>query len=141
MKLNSPAFGTGLLAAVASFLCCFTPILALVVGAGAATSASAWAEKWQPVLWTVSALAFALAGWQFYQKRKKKTAVIMLQSTLTCPHCGFQKKETMPENACTFFYECESCHSLLKPKPGDCCVFCSYGTTKCPPMQSGEFCC
>ncbi|MFA9408701.1 MAG: GDCCVxC domain-containing (seleno)protein, partial [Candidatus Dadabacteria bacterium] len=28
---------------------------------------------------------------------------------------------------------------LLKPKPGDCCVFCSYGSVKCPSIQEG--CC
>jgi hypothetical protein len=28
---------------------------------------------------------------------------------------------------------------LLRPKPGDCCVFCSYGSVKCPPMR-GENC-
>jgi hypothetical protein len=25
---------------------------------------------------------------------------------------------------------------LLKPLPGDCCVICSYGTVKCPPVQA-----
>lgn len=42
----------------------------------------------------------------------------------------------MPQDACLYFYECESCHTLLRPKPGDCCVFCSFGTTACPPKQS-----
>jgi hypothetical protein len=23
----------------------------------------------------------------------------------------------------------------LRPKAGDCCVFCSYGTVPCPPVQ------
>ena len=23
------------------------------------------------------------------------------------------------------------------PKPGDCCVFCSYATVPCPPVQVG----
>ncbi|MFZ1223096.1 MAG: GDCCVxC domain-containing (seleno)protein [Dokdonella sp.] len=64
-----------------------------------------------------------------------------LQSTITCPSCGFQKTETMPTNACQWFYECCSCHELLKPLPGDCCVFCSYGTVKCPPIQLGSSCC
>ena len=59
-------------------------------------------------------------------------------SILTCPVCGFQKEETMPTDACQFFYQCESCHSILKPKPGDCCVFCSYGTEKCPSKQVPE---
>ena len=58
-----------------------------------------------------------------------------LQSVLTCPECGFRKEETMPTDACLYFYECEGCKALLSPKAGDCCVFCSYGTVKCPPLQ------
>jgi len=48
-------------------------------------------------------------------------------STLTCPDCGFQSKEAMPDNACIWFIACPGCGERLKPKPGDCCVFCSYG--------------
>ncbi len=70
-----------------------------------------------------------------------KPAGVMLESVLTCPHCGFQKEETMPTDACMFFYECSQCKAMLKPKKGDCCVFCSYGTVKCPPMQLGASCC
>ena len=66
---------------------------------------------------------------------------IQLQSTITCPICGHSKEETMPTDACQYFYECESCHTLLKPKQGDCCVFCSYGTVKCPPIQMNKNCC
>lgn len=55
------------------------------------------------------------------------------ESTLTCPECGFQKTEEMPTDSCVFFWECEDCKRLLKPKHGDCCVFCSYGSVKCPP--------
>lgn len=58
-----------------------------------------------------------------------------LQSTLTCPVCGFSKTETMPMEACVRFYECPNCHTLLRPKVGDCCVFCSYGDVKCPSQQ------
>ena len=25
--------------------------------------------------------------------------------------------------------------AALRPKPGDCCVFCSYGSVPCPPVQ------
>ena len=32
--------------------------------------------------------------------------------------------------------ECERCKTLLRPKAGDCCVFCSYGSVKCPPVQA-----
>jgi hypothetical protein len=57
-------------------------------------------------------------------------------STLTCPHCGHAKTEPMPTDACQWFYECGQCHAVLKPKPGDCCVFCSYGSVPCPPIQA-----
>lgn len=63
---------------------------------------------------------------------------VILKSTLTCPECGTAKVETMPTNACLYFYECTACQTLLKPKHGDCCVFCSYGTTPCPPIQEGK---
>jgi len=41
----------------------------------------------------------------------------------------------MPEDSCQYIYECGACHALHKPKDGDCCVFCSYGTVPCPPKQ------
>ena len=57
------------------------------------------------------------------------------QSVITCPRCGVTKLETMPINTCQYFYECTGCGTLLRPKPGDCCVFCSYGSVPCPPVQ------
>jgi hypothetical protein len=42
----------------------------------------------------------------------------------------------MPADACLYFYECVSCAARLRPKPGDCCVFCSFGSIRCPPMQA-----
>lgn len=66
---------------------------------------------------------------------------VTLKSVITCPECGFQKEETMPEDACSFFYECTNCKTILKPKKGDCCVYCSYGTVPCPPIQQGKSCC
>jgi hypothetical protein len=60
---------------------------------------------------------------------------IALKSTLTCPECGHAALETMPEDACVHFYECQNCHALLRPMQADCCVFCSYGTVPCPPVQ------
>ena len=62
----------------------------------------------------------------------------ILQSTLTCPSCGTVKVETMPTDACLYFYECTGCRTLLKPRQGDCCVFCSYGSVPCPPIQQGR---
>ena len=66
---------------------------------------------------------------------------IQLKSEITCPNCGFKKLEDMPLNACQFFYECDNCSKILKPKEGDCCVYCSYGTLPCPPIQKNKSCC
>ncbi|MHB8267220.1 GDCCVxC domain-containing (seleno)protein [Bradyrhizobium sp.] len=60
---------------------------------------------------------------------------MQLESTLTCPACQHQAVETMPTDACQFFYDCRGCGTRLKPRPGDCCVFCSFGSVPCPPIQ------
>ncbi|HXW71038.1 MAG TPA: GDCCVxC domain-containing (seleno)protein [Methylocella sp.] len=60
---------------------------------------------------------------------------MVLESAITCPECGQVKTETMPANACMVFYQCTGCGAVLRPKPGDCCVFCSYGSMPCPPVQ------
>ena len=56
-------------------------------------------------------------------------------SKLTCPECGFAQDLEVPIDACQFFHECVNCRAMLKPKQGDCCVFCSYADTPCPPIQ------
>ncbi|WP_229628921.1 GDCCVxC domain-containing (seleno)protein [Vibrio coralliilyticus] len=66
---------------------------------------------------------------------------VVTESKLTCTKCGLSSLESMPDNACVYFYECKSCGELLKPLPGDCCVFCSYGTVPCPPIQISGKCC
>ena len=58
------------------------------------------------------------------------------QSVITCPTCHVAKLETMPIDTCQFFYECTGCGTLLRPKPGDCCVFCSTG--QFPARQSNR---
>ena len=65
----------------------------------------------------------------------------MLESELTCPNCGFAKQETMPTDACQFYYECQNCKAMLRPLSGDCCVFCSFGSVPCPPIQQQHRCC
>ena len=68
-------------------------------------------------------------------------AAVILESVLTCPRCGAVSVETMPQDACIYFYECRGCGVVFQPKPGDCCVFCSYGSVKCPPIQQEKSCC
>ena len=66
---------------------------------------------------------------------------IILESIITCPECGHQENESMPTDSCQFFYVCNKCNNVLRPLQGDCCVFCSYGSVKCPPKQSGDSTC
>ena len=63
---------------------------------------------------------------------------VQLQSVITCPECSFAQEETMPTDSCQFLYQCTSCQTMLRPKQGDCCVFCSYGSVQCPPEQGCE---
>ncbi len=58
-----------------------------------------------------------------------------MRSTITCPVCGHRHSEIMPEDAIQYFYKCGGCGSVVKPKRGACCVFCSYGNVKCPTAQ------
>lgn len=57
-------------------------------------------------------------------------------STLTCPSCGHQETQLMPTDACVYFFRCPTCGQVSKPLSGDCCVYCSYGDTPCPPTQT-----
>lgn len=82
-------------------------------------------------------LASSADLWKRFRTRAPKAAA--LESVITCPACGHRHTETMPTNACLFFYDCKGCGARLRPKQGDCCVFCSYGSAKCPPVQVG--CC
>ncbi|MEL6528538.1 MAG: GDCCVxC domain-containing (seleno)protein [Pseudomonadota bacterium] len=64
----------------------------------------------------------------------------ILRSTLTCTHCGHSETETMPTDACWYFYDCKGCDQKLRPNEGDCCVFCSFADVPCPPIQEGNCC-
>jgi hypothetical protein len=61
---------------------------------------------------------------------------VILDSVITRPRCCFARREAMPVDACQFFYDCAGCGARLRPKEGDCCVFCSFGSVPCPPKQA-----
>jgi hypothetical protein len=69
------------------------------------------------------------------------TSSAVLCSTLTCPVCRATSEERMPVDACMYFHLCASCGTLLRPLAGHCCVFCSYGSVPCPPVQLSTPCC
>jgi len=64
------------------------------------------------------------------------------QARLRCPWCDTVTLETMPDDdRCIFFWKCPACGALVRPKRGECCVFCSYGDQRCGPSLRGESAC
>ncbi|HAD99506.1 MAG TPA: hypothetical protein DCG46_00090 [Gammaproteobacteria bacterium] len=61
---------------------------------------------------------------------------VTIRATISCPYCGHKHQEAMPSDHCLYFYRCTACDKTLKPKKGDCCVFCSYADHPCPPKQT-----
>ena len=126
--------------------CCWLPWVAILLGGTAGITAfSARLEPFSPYLITFGAGMLGYTGFGLWQRRAGKSGRQenpILRSVITCPNCGFSKAEEMPTDNCLFFYACDNCKAMLKPLAGDCCVFCSYGTVKCPPVQTGgKDCC
>lgn len=76
MKLNNPAdkalIGSGVLAALASSLCCITPLLSVLAGISGGASLFSWLEPLRPYLigLTVAVLGYA---WYVHLKPRKMT--------------------------------------------------------------------
>jgi len=64
-------------------------------------------------------------------------AARVTQAEIRGPHCGVEAVETMPLDACVYFWDCPACEAVVRPLAGDCCVFCSYASTPCPPKAQG----
>ncbi|WP_305848976.1 GDCCVxC domain-containing (seleno)protein [Polynucleobacter sp. MG-6-Vaara-E2] len=54
-----------------------------------------------------------------------------LESTVTCPHCEASETLLLQSGSTHHFYRCRSCSAILKPKSGDCCILCSFGSSDC----------
>jgi hypothetical protein len=90
---------------------------------------------------TFDRLAFVVTRGSTELLRLQGVTVMQLLSTITCPECDHASTETMPTDACLYFYNCKGCGHRMKPKPRSCCVFCSYGDVLCPPIQEELSCC
>jgi hypothetical protein len=62
-------------------------------------------------------------------------ATVTTASMIHCPTCGHEQLEHTPLDSYLIRYTCSACGQELRPLPGDCCVFCSYGSTPCPSVQ------
>ncbi|HKC93620.1 MAG TPA: GDCCVxC domain-containing (seleno)protein [Nitrospira sp.] len=59
----------------------------------------------------------------------------MNRCVVQCPNCGMGTEQEMSTDSCVVYFQCPSCKAVLRPKTGQCCVFCSYGNVKCPSAQ------
>jgi hypothetical protein len=70
---------------------------------------------------------------------KKKTKIkwdgIVGDCVVTCPVCKTQVQETMVSETPKLIYHCPVCLTWLSPKKGDHCIYDSYGSLNCPPIQ------
>jgi hypothetical protein len=73
-----------------------------------------------------------------WSAEQEDTLTVTLRSVVRCPHCGYAREETMPLDACQIHYTCQRCGADLRPKAGDCCVYCSYGSRPCPSKQADQ---
>ena len=72
MKKNNKIIGAGLLTAIASSLCCITPVLALISGTSGVASTFSWLEPFRPYLIGLTILVLSFA---WYQKLKPKKEI------------------------------------------------------------------
>ena len=123
--------------------CCWLPALIVIFGGGSALlGISNGIEELSGLFLAVGIVLLGFGIYQYSQRKKQiENKGAVLQSTITCPECGHNKDELMPTDACQYFYECENCKRVLKPIEGDCCVYCSYGSVACPPIQMNQPCC
>ncbi len=72
MKNSNNIIGVGLLTAVASSLCCITPVLALISATSGIASTFSWLEPFRPYL---IGFTFLVLGFAWYQKIKPKKKI------------------------------------------------------------------
>ncbi|MEA5139394.1 mercuric transport protein MerTP [Arcicella rigui] len=72
MKTDNKLINAGLLTAIASSLCCITPVLAIVAGSSGLASTFSWLDPFRPYLISLSVLVL---GFAWYQKLKPQQKI------------------------------------------------------------------
>ncbi len=139
------SLGTGLGGMTGAVVCCSPKVLVPALGFLGLGSYIVWAD-WGLVAAFGGSMVLAGGGlWRLARARRgapatapgsdSGAAAIVDVAWLECPTCGHRAQERMPYDYCLVAYDCPGCGAGLKPKAGDCCVFCSYGSAPCPPIQ------
>lgn len=61
--------------------------------------------------------------------------MIRHRTVIKCPSCGYFQMETMPDGEPVVQWKCPNCGKIAEPRDGDDCVYCSYGSVRCPTAQ------
>ena len=67
--------------------------------------------------------------------KKTSSHEINLKTVITCQSCGMAEEIMMHPKLPEQKFVCKKCSAELLAQAGECCVFCSYGSVKCPPIQ------
>ena len=71
MKSENTLIGAGLLTAITAWLCCITPVLALIAGTSGIASTFSWIEPFRPYLMGLTILVLAFAWYQKLKPQKE----------------------------------------------------------------------
>ena len=83
----------------------------------------------------------AATVWNYFCGRSHRDSLPILLSVITCPKCGHKTEETMPTNACLFFYDCSAWPFQPKLKPGQWGFFGFWSFGPLPRSQIRATCC
>jgi hypothetical protein len=87
---------------------------------------------------TFALLAFFGVTWRTFAIIRRTTvqwAGIVGDCVVTCPVCQTRVREHMVSETPKLIYHCPKCLTWLRPKKGDHCIYDSYGSVNCPPIQ------
>jgi len=83
----------------------------------------------------VAFLSAAVRSFAIPRKSNPVWAGEVMDCVITCPVCQTKTRETMPGEIPKMVYQCPVCLTWLGPKKGDHCIYDSYGSVNCPPLQ------
>lgn len=60
---------------------------------------------------------------------------VSFKTRITCRNCGATEDITMHSSLPERSFTCKKCTTVLLAHSDECCVYCSYGSVQCPPVQ------
>ncbi|MGH1518808.1 mercuric transport protein MerTP [Chryseobacterium sp. JK1] len=80
MKTEGKIIGTSIITAIAASLCCITPVLSLIIGAGGLASTFSWLEPARPYLIGLTVVILCFAWYQKLRPQKQEDCLCETKS-------------------------------------------------------------